>query len=180
MGPDNDADFGAFKTYAWITDEPLTQSNSAAPSLVNPLNEDRVRASVDSELERKGYLKVPRSEADFVVAFTLGARDRVRIRNYYDDFGYRYYGFYPGFRRFGPGYGGFGTRTSVRTITEGTLVVDIFDNRLKEAVWHGAATKRLSRDSNGQELIGEAVATLLGQFPDRDSMTELVSDLASS
>ena len=159
------ADLSTYKTYAWISEQPLLQSNTAAPELINPVNKDRVRRSIENELERKGYVKVPIADADFVVAFTLGAR--VQIRNYYDNFGYGYHGFYHGYSRFGSRYGGFGGTSSVRTFTEGTLVLDIFDNAQRKAIWHGSAAKSLYRDGNGQELIAEAVAALLGQFPDR-------------
>ena len=173
------ADLTAFKTYAWIPSQSLA-SDSRAPALINPINGDRIRASIDAELQRKGYRRVSLAEADLAVAFTLGARDRIRIRNDFDRLGYRHYGFYPGFSRFGfygPRFGSLGTTTSVRTFTEGTLVVDIFDNRQREALWHGAASKRLSTNDNGDELIPEAVATLLGQFPDRAMMSKTVKDL---
>ena len=176
----DNAEFGELKTYAWITDQPLFTSNAASPDVVNPLNEQRIRTAVEEQLENKGYQKVTIGQADFVVAFTLGARDRVRVTQYYNDFGYRYYGYHHGFGRFGRGFGGFGRgfggfgpSVSVRTFTEGTLVVDIFDNTEKEAIWHGSASKRLSRDNGTRELIDEAVTVLLAEFPDRDAMAEV-------
>ncbi len=166
------ADLNGFKTYAWIDDGLSFNSSTRAPDVINPLNEQRTRTAIEEELQRKGYQKASLAEADFVVAFTLGARDRVRVQNYYDDLGYGYYGYHSGFSRFGRGFGGFGrgfggfgrSSVSVRTFTEGTLVVDIFSN--KEAIWHGSATKRLSRTNDTRQLIDEAVATLFAQFPD--------------
>jgi len=167
------AEFGELRTYAWITNQPMFASNAASPEVVNPLNEQRIRTAVEEQLQNKGYRKVNIDQADFVVAFTLGARDRVRVQQYYNDFGYNYYGYHHGFRRFGRfgrGFGGFGPSVSVRTFTEGTLVVDIFENTGKEAIWHGSATKRLSRDNGTLGLIDEAVTVLLAEFPDRDAM----------
>ncbi len=166
------ANLNGFKTYAWIDDGRLFNSSTQAPEVVNPLNEQRTRTAITEELERKGYQQASLAQADFVVAFTLGARDRVQVQNYYDDLGYGYYGYHSGFSRFGRGFGGFGrgfggfgrSSVSVRTFTEGTLVVDIFSN--KEAIWHGSATKRLSRTNGTRPLIDEAVATLFAQFPD--------------
>ena len=181
----DNAEFGELKTYAWITDQPLFTSNATSPDVVNPLNEQRVRAAIEEQLERKGYRKASLTEADFVVTFTLGARDRIRVQNYYDDFGYGYHGYYLGFSPFRHGYGGYGGHGgygrsgSVRTFTEGTLVVDIFSNSEKEALWHGSATKRLSRDDNTRELIDEAVTALFAQFPDSRTMPDLVRDLTS-
>ena len=170
------AEFGALKTYAWITDQPFFTSSAASPEVINPLNEQRIRAAVEEQLQNKGYRQVSIDQADFVVAFTLGARQRVRVQQYYNDFGYNYYGYHHGFSRFGRfgrGLGGFGSSVSVRTFTEGTLVVDIFENAEKEAIWHGSASKRLSRDNGTRELIDEAVTVLLAEFPDRDAMAEV-------
>ncbi len=173
------AEFGALKTYAWITDQPFFTSSAASPEVINPLNEQRIRAAVEEQLQNKGYRQVSIDQADFVVAFTLGARQRVRVQQYYNDFGYNYYGYHHGFSRFsrfgrfGRGFNGFGSSVSVRTFTEGTLVVDIFDNTEKEAIWHGSASKRLSRDNGTRELIDEAVAALLAEFPDRGAMAEV-------
>ena len=163
-----------FMSYAWISDAPVFASNPAAPIATNPLNAQRIRTAMEFELARKGYRQVPLAEADLVVAASLGARERVQVRDYYNDLGYGYYGFHRGFGRFR--HGGFGRRTSVRTFTEGTLVVDVFENRHKEAIWHGSASKRLSRDYTAPELIDEAVMTLLQQFPDRDAMRKFVQD----
>ena len=179
------AEFGELRTYAWITNQPMFASNAASPEVVNPLNEQRIRTAVEEQLQNKGYRKVNVDQADFVVAFTLGARDRVRVQQYYSDFGYNYYGYHHGFSRFGRfgrfgrGFGGFSPSVSVQTFTEGTLVVDIFENTEKEAIWHGSATKRLSRDNGTLELIDEAVTVLLAEFPDRDAMVAVTKTVAS-
>ncbi len=182
--------FGDFKTYAWITDDSLLRVDSGASALANPINERRVRSAIEHELAGKGYRKVAHSDADFVVSYRLGSQDRVRVRQFYNDFGYRYYGFHRGFSRFGhhgfgrfgyPGYGGYGSRLSVQTITEGNLVVDIFDNRSKEAIWHGVATKRLSQADrdNAADLINQAAASLFSDFPAKDAMPKVMEELMS-
>ncbi len=176
------AEFGALKTYAWITDQPFFTSSAASPEVINPLNEQRIRAAVEEQLQNKGYRQVSIDQADFVVAFTLGARQRVRVQQYYNDFGYNYYGYHHGFSRFGRfgrGFNGFGSSVSVRTFTEGTLVVDIFDNTEKEAIWHASATRRLSRDKGARQLIDEAVTALLAEFPDRDAMVQVTKSVTS-
>lgn len=159
----DNTDFSAFGTYAWVSEQPLISTEVDA-RLANPLNYQRVRTGIESELERKGYRKVDRTEADIVLGFSLGTRDRVRVSNYYDSFGY-YYGFPGRFGRFGFDRG-FGVTQNVRTITEGTLAVDVFDNHRREAIWHGVASKSLTGDPSGQQLIAEAVSALIGPLPD--------------
>jgi len=173
------ADFSNFQTYAWITDESLIARSDATSELGYPLNEQRTRAAVERELARKGYRKVSGTEADFVVSFTVGSRDRVRVQQYYNNYGYSYHGYHHGFTRYGyagygyPGYGNYGSTASVYTFTEGSLVVDIFDNRSKEAIWHGLASKRLSRKDkdNATQLIDQAIASLFIEFPDSNSVS---------
>ena len=170
------ADFSNFQTYAWITDESLIARSDATSELGYPLNEQRTRAAVERELARKGYRKVLGAEADFVVSFTVGSR--VRVQQYYNNYGYSYHGYHHGFTRYGyagygyPGYGHYGSTASEYTFTEGSLVVDIFDNRSKEAIWHGSASKRLSRKDkdNATQLIDQAIATLLTEFPDTSTV----------
>ena len=77
------AAFGELKTFAWITDQPMFTSNAASPDVINPLNEQRIRTAVEQTLQNKGYRQVSIDQADFVVAFTLGARERVRVQQYY-------------------------------------------------------------------------------------------------
>lgn len=171
------ADFSNFQTYAWITDESLIARSDATSELGYPLNEQRTRAAVERELARKGYRKVSGTEADFVVSFTVGSR--VRVQQYYNNYGYSYHGYHHGFTRYGyagygyPGYGHFGSTASVQTFTEGSVVVDIFDNRSKEAIWHGSASKRLSRKDkdNATQLIDQAIASLFIEFPDNNSVS---------
>ena len=57
------AEFGELKSYAWITDQPFFTSNTAAPEVVNPLNEQRIRTAVEVQLENKGYRKVSIDQA---------------------------------------------------------------------------------------------------------------------
>lgn len=182
----DNVDLSAFKTYAWVSDQTYRDTDAQSSELSNPVNHSRIRFSIDQELQDKGYTKVPLADADLAVSYTLGARDKVTIRNYYDDFGYRYYGYYGGFsrfgrgfNRFGPGLGGFGTTTTVRTVTEGTLVVDLFDNKRMEAIWHGTASKRISGDNGGRQLVSEAVDTLLGEFPDSKMVAEVMQEMVN-
>ncbi len=169
----DNADFAGLNTYAWMT-ELLTIEQWAVENDLNPLHEQRIRAAVEAELEHKGYGKAARDEADFVVFVRLAVTDRQQVREFYGGYGYNYYGYYPGYRhgfgyyrgyRYYPGL----SRSSVyvQTVTEGNLVVDIFDNRSKEAIWHGLASKRLGRTDEIVELIDIAVTALFARFPDK-------------
>ena len=151
---DPSADFSRYHTYSWISKSPLINR----PPEVSPLAEVRLENAVTNELGRKGYRFVEDpSQADFVVAFTLGAREKLSVTSV-------------------PGPGGLGPFTwgapyygdiDVRQFTEGRLAIDLFDTKRKVPVWTGFATKSItsSDERNLGELADKAVAAILKQFP---------------
>ena len=82
------ADFAGLNTYAWMTDLP-TIEQWAVENDLNPLQEQRIRAAVETELEHKGYRKAARDEADFVVFVRLDGTDQ----EFYGSNGYNYDGY---------------------------------------------------------------------------------------
>ena len=178
----HDANIGGYETYAWINAEPYIGDDESRSALINPLNYQRLRTEIDAQLAHKGYVRSSASDADFVLGVTLGSRDRVRVQQYYSNFGYQYFG-YSRFNRFGS-YGSsyipYSTTTSIRTITEGSVAVDVFDNQSHQAIWHGLATKSLTGDSSGQYLIAEAVDALIGAIPERPEVAANASTVGET
>lgn len=146
------ADFSRYKSYAWV--------RSAPSGGANPLIEQRVRDAIDATLAQRGFTKVA-TNPDFAVDVTLGARDRVETT----DFG--------AYRPFYPGYGfrdAWGWRApystqEVRSFTEGTLAIDIYDASTRRPVWHGKARKDITPGRIVPTDIDEAVAGILARFP---------------
>lgn len=153
------ADFSGYHTYAWIAGDPLIRPSSAEPS-VSALTVRRIREAVEAELASKGYRAVAAgSEADFVVAFTVGTRDRIDAQSY------------PAPYR-GPWlWHWYGQETDLRVYREGTLAIDIFDGVTHQPVWHGRASKEITgadtRDPG--PVIKQAVGAILQKFPSRRS-----------
>ncbi len=104
------ADFAGLNTYAWMTDLP-TIEQWAVENDLNPLQEQRIRAAVETELEHKGYRKAARDEADFVVLVRLDGTDQ----EFYGSNGYNYDGYYPGYRHYTSYRHGFGHSRGFRT-----------------------------------------------------------------
>ncbi len=164
---DAEQSFDGYKSFAWIGDDPMIVSGDIAP---NPLVAKGLKNAVKETLQSKGFQFVDdASDADFVVAYTVGARDKIEVRErevieYYSPtwrWGYQYVGVaYPlGFPR---------TEVTTREYTEGSLAIDIFDTERKSPVWHGSASKRLSRSElrgNSAETTRSAVETILAGFP---------------
>jgi len=164
---DHDAskDFGEYKYYAWISENPMKIGPSTR--INNPLVEERVMEAVEQRLDAKGFQKViePRS-ADFVLSFTVGSREEIRVDSYPSMSASVGYG-YPRHWGWGGMYYGVSTETSVRQYTQGMLAIDVFDVEERRPVWHGVAEKRIS-ESDREDAVGTiqaAVDALLAGFP---------------
>ena len=155
---DPEADFAGYRTWAWITEEPLIgpKAGEVPVSYVSPLDEKRIRRAVETTLSAKGYLKENAEESDLIVSFTIGTQEKTKVYStpsagYYDDYGY------------GGWYGGSDVR--IRRYTEGTLSVQFYDRRSKNAVWVGWGSKRVSKSDDSEKVIKEAVTKILEAFP---------------
>lgn len=163
---DSQQNFNAYKTFAWMSDQPaLVSGNYPVPALA----QSRIGYAIKAELQNKGFeYVVEREKADFLVSFTLGARDKIKTVTETE------YRVDPSAWRWGSVYYPYYYPT-VRPViterpyqfTEGSIAIDIFDNSGKRPVWHSSATKRLSKKQlQGSEEAGQAAAkALLENFP---------------
>jgi hypothetical protein len=140
------ADLRSYSSYSW--------AYVATPPGMNPLLFQRVKEAIDRTLRSRGYMES--ANAQFAIAFTIGSRDRVEVT----DLGT--YG--PYYRRWG-GWQTPYSQVDIRDVTDGTLVIDIYDATTKRPVWHGKATKEIRPSQVDQMLIDEAVAAVLAKFP---------------
>ena len=164
---DPNHNFSSYRTFAWISAKPMI---IATDRVVNPLLEQHIMESLGSGLRAKGYQYVTDvSQADFVVSFTVGSREKIRVDSYPTMSGGYYGRGHPGHWGWGAGYYGgyYGTETSVRQYTKGMLAIDIFDVREKRPVWHGFAEKTISEKDRKQvqETVQAAVDSILPGFP---------------
>ncbi|MXO58571.1 DUF4136 domain-containing protein [Altererythrobacter salegens] len=148
-----DAPLGSYRTYAWAF-------NGAPSGLASPFTFQRVRESLDANLRQAGYTQVAESDADMIVAFTLGARDRVDVTDwgpvapYYPAYGRAYrYGWAYNYRD-----------VDVRAVTEGSLAFDVFDGQTDHPVWHGIAKADIGSNGASEELIEAATSGLVSRF----------------
>ena len=150
-------DFSKLQTYAWIAESPLIRAQSRRVE-VSPLTVRRIGEAIERELAAKGFELVPaREEADFAIAFTVGARDTINIDDYPP--------YYRGDWDWRTPY--YGPRVDEDMYTEGTLAIDIFDNGIRGPVWHGWARKTITGADvdDPESAINAAVAAILEDFP---------------
>ena len=145
-------DFGKYQTFMWIKE----------PAAVNPLNNKRIVDGVNAALAGKG-LKLVTSDADIGIAAHTATDREQSLQTFYNGFG--------GGWRWHDSFGS--STTTVTTYTVGTLVIDIFDARTKEAVWRGTAMKTLSDDPRKVgEAISKAVVKMFSGFPPADRRSD--------
>lgn len=145
---DPSADFSAFHTFTLIEREHVFTEN--------PLVLQRTYDAIRAELSRKGFAYVSHlQQADFAVDFTVGAGDRLDMRDPVSG-----------------GSGQWGNQVDVRLYREGTLAIDMYDARSRRPVWHGSAEKKLSKYDieHSAELIRDTVTAVLADFPPKNSI----------
>jgi hypothetical protein len=160
---DPDADFASLQSYAWISADPLIpQVNGVTQGgpPISPIDDKRIRTAVDNQLGAKGWQRVvERDEADLVVSYGVGATEKTRVYETPTGLG--------GFHGYRHGSWYAGSTLHTRQYTEGTLTVEFFSRRTKQAVWVGWASKRLSRSEDRQGVIERAVEKILRDFPSK-------------
>ena len=125
---------------------------------ISPLSVRRLKDAIESELAEKGFENATNArEADFVISFTVGARDKTDVDADPDYCGDTW--------QWNPPY--CGCSVEIYTYTEGMLGIDIFDGQTREPVWHGWARKRITdADVRDPKPVIERVAkAILSSFP---------------
>jgi hypothetical protein len=156
---DETTNFGAYQTFSWINEVPYISDDSTVR--ISPLTQSKIQQAIRAELERKDYsFTDERDSADFVVAYTVGTRDAIRVNSY----PVAYRGAW-GWHVRGSYY--YIHETVEHSYTEGTLGVDIFDGKSSKPVWHGWAEKTITESDreDPSSVIREGVAKLFESFP---------------
>jgi hypothetical protein len=125
----------------------------------NPLMDQRAHDDVVGALTSKGWMEVPAGQAQATVVVHAATKTKHTYETLYDGWG----GW--GWRRgWGGGFGG--STTFVNDYKVGTLVVDIFDAKTKQGIWHGTASDAMSDNpkSNAQ-ATEQAIDKMFSKFP---------------
>jgi hypothetical protein len=122
----------------------------------NPLMDQRAHDDVHNALTSKGWMEVPDGLGQTAVVVHAATKTKHTYETFYDGWG----GW--GWRRSGLG----DAATFVDDYKVGTLVVDIFDAKSKQAIWHGFASDALSDSaSSNAKATEQAVDKMFRNFP---------------
>lgn len=151
MDYDRDVDFSTIKTYKWAGRE--------HPE-ISDLEHKKIVSAVDRQLKLKGFEQVD-SNPDVVITYFGDNDERTVV-----DTTHHGYGFGGGWY-WGPGYGRMTSSTStVRTYTEGTLVLDMYVASKKELIWRGTVSGTVVDDPQKMEKkINKGLEKLFKKYP---------------
>ncbi len=156
---DETTNFAEYRSFSWIDEDPYITGEASL--LVSPLAQQQIKDAIQIQLQQKGYsFTQDRGNADFVVSYTVGTREKIRIDSYPVEYRGRWGWHVP--------YSYYSYRDiPAHTYTKGTLGVDIFDNESSKPVWHGWAEKTVTESDRQDptEAIEAGVRLLFADFP---------------
>jgi len=148
---DLNVDFSKYKTfYIYIGELKGSKLEST------PLVKKRVLEAIESELQKKGFVKEDSTKADMTVFAQANTAEKMDVNSYGYSYGYGW-GPYP-----------YGRNIDVSYYTQGSLIIDFVDNAKDEVVWRGIGTAALQDQGTPEErqlFIDEVVAKILNQYP---------------
>jgi len=147
-------DFSKYKTYQWVKIEKAQYPNQ--------LLDEQIMRSIDAQLAQKGLKRVDEGIQDLTVVYQVALNQETEWNAYSTG------GSYWGWGGWG-GWGGMQSTTAYsKTITNGSLDLDIYDNLTKKQIWRGEATKTLDPPKDPSKLqkkIDKAMEKLLKNYP---------------
>ncbi|HUX74647.1 MAG TPA: DUF4136 domain-containing protein [Steroidobacteraceae bacterium] len=146
-------------TYAWAHEQYAARARAAGG---NPLNADRLRIAIQSNLAARGIrLADDAHSADCVVGYAIGSHI---VADQYAGLGLGFgYGWGGWGRR---GYGDFGYDwPTVRD--EGRISIDLFDAKTRQAIWHASVNRNVTEltGADAETAITAAAAAMFNKFP---------------
>ena len=153
---DPQADFSAFKTFAWNSDTSASESDQPI-SVVDGY----IRTAITAELTRKGYVEAATGTTpDLRIEYEAVSAEKIKNNPFRVGIGVGSYG------SSGGGSVGVGS-PSVKNVKEGTLVIHAIDPARNAEVWRGSASRELGKGNVEPAVVQSVVADMLSDFPAR-------------
>jgi|WetSurMetagenome_2_1015567.scaffolds.fasta_scaffold109775_3 hypothetical protein len=111
------------------------------PQGMDPVAYERMQNDVADALINKGYQQA--NPADISLVLTVGARQKTDFNS----------------------WGFFGNQLDVYQYTQGKLSVDAFDNKTRQAVWHGQASETINPNKPDPAKVDSAINKMMVKFP---------------
>jgi hypothetical protein len=146
---DHGVHFSGYKTYSWAPDP------AQDVLFPNQIMSERIAGDIEEALAAKGLKRVA-SGGDLLVSYGVAVKEVPQFTTFYDGPGWGWGWGWPG---------GFAT-TTVQTIYEGTLVLNMVDARRKQLVFQGTSTETISsRPAKNTRKMAKAVNEIFEKYP---------------
>jgi hypothetical protein len=147
----------SYHTYAFMA-RPSTDSAG-----YKTITTQSIEKAVNREMQARGYRHADTGQTpDLLINFIIKTHDKVEsYPGPQVGFGYGW-----GWGRYG--WGGLGPYyNDVRTVTDGSLTIDLVDRASNEAVWSGTAIGRINKKTldNPGKTLDEAVSDIFAHYP---------------
>ena len=161
---DDNADFSRYRSFAWIDKDGEGQEDQ---NKKNDLTEQRIRAAVNSELEKTGWKEV-KNKPDVLLSYdvlvergtvenTSPVYTRSTSRVVYNPYTRRYTTiYYPSQLA--------GYERDERTIREGTVTISMIDTKSDKTVWQGWTTEEVNSKNLTSKEIQNSVKSIFKKF----------------
>lgn len=158
---DPNVDFSTYSNFGWL---PVPKARTGGLRINHAALDAVVRAAVNRKLAARGFTTTADREVDFWVVYHVAIRKKLEYSTLPIGYGYS-----PAWGRAQWTDEKLGDRgTYVRTIDEGTLILDIVDARTSRLAWRGAAQSEvdMARSRRQKESrLKRAVGKMLSGFP---------------
>jgi hypothetical protein len=155
-------DFTSYRTYGYV-EQMGTNALGGPTSLLTQY----LTAAVDREMAGRGY-QLGSVDPDLQINFYLETQEKIQSRTVPTGPTYRggYYGYRGGY--YGT-WGGYSQTTEITQYTEGTLGIDVVDNKRDELVWEGVAVGRIREEAmrNLEVSVNAIVPQIMAEYPYR-------------
>ncbi len=144
-------------TYVFANEHVANADQPAAYG--NPLNAERLRVAIASNLAAKGIQPADKATADCVVGYAMGTR---QVFNDY----YAGWAGWGGWGRRGGYYGGWGW-DGPYVSDETRIAIDLFEAKSRTPIWHASVSQNgsdLTRP-NAEAKISAGTAAIFAKFP---------------
>lgn len=149
-----------YKTFAWAkTPETSLQKES-------PLMHSRIKNAIEHFLA-EGNLIEDTENPDLYVTYHTSSTEEVQLNT--TSMGYGYgggWGWDPYWGGMGMGMGGMGSSTTTsRTYERGSLIIDLYDAKKKEAIWRGTAQAVVKQNpQKASKQIEKAISKIVKKY----------------
>ena len=145
--------FSRYKTYSLLHSTPARSPQALSP---NRLMQELIADFIEERLANVG-LKEVTTGADLVVSYRIHVKDDPQKINLSDGVGPT-----------GLGWGDAVYSSTVRIIREGTLVIDMVDEKQNHLVFEGILTQTMSsRPEKNVKKMAKAVSEVINKYPPR-------------